>query len=152
MGKYNQALKKIQEARIQHALDNRDNAERYFGYMSGLEKAEEILYTLQQQSNANGQKLWYTGSPNDIKPDNCGDYILIMKSRFTSEDEDIKPGDIFISASYWNGEEWEDFNTGDDGWEILYFTKLKWIMFPLPNALGMKRSDKLFFGGSSKNE
>ena len=156
MAKYDLALKKLQKERLEMSsqMEGLDADDPDYlldlGFLSGIEKAEEILFDLQKQSNDNGRKLWYTGSPNDIKPNNCGTYILIMRSHFNSEDENapVHEGDIKIDSDYWDGENWESFRANDsdpDGWEVLYFTKLKWLMFPLPEELGMKRSDKLFF-------
>ena len=150
MGKYDLALKKLQEERLEVSGDIETKGEADndlyldLGFLSGIEKAEEILYDLQKQTKDSGQKLWYTGSPNDIKPNNRGTYVLIMKANFDSDDG-IDCGDIKIDTDFWNGEDWEVYEVGDEAWEILYFTKLKWLMFPLPESLGMKRSDSLFF-------
>lgn len=156
MAKYDLALKRLQKERLEvssqiEGLDDGDSdALLDLGFLSGLEKAEEILYDLQKKNEENGKKLWYQGCPNDIKPNNTGTYILIMRSHFDSEDENIsiKKGDIKIDADYWDGENWESFAMSDeesDRWEVLYFTKLKWLLFPIPEELGVKRSDKLFF-------
>lgn len=157
MGKYSEALKKLQSERLEvfskmEGGHDPGDSDLYFdlGYLSGIEKAEEILYALQKKTNENGRKLWYTGSPNDIKPNNCGTYILIMRAHFNSDDDnvEIKEGDIKIDADYWDGENWESFVMSDeekDRWEVLYFTKLKWLMFPIPEELGVKRSDSMFF-------
>lgn len=145
MGKYDVALRKLQAERIEKSTQISD---QYLlnqfneGYISGIEKAEEILYGLQQHSIENGKKLWYTGSPNDLKPNNKGTYILVMKAHFSNDE--ITEGQIYVDADYWDGEQWEDLNVDEDGWEVLYFTKLKWLKFPLPSPLGMKRSDKMF--------
>ena len=141
MGKYALALRKIQEERIKESASIETDFNS--GVIVGLSKAESILYRLQEQSKENGYNLWYTGSPNDIKPDNRGTYILVMRAGFDSEDGIEKDG-IYIDADYWNGIEWESFETGEDKWQVLYFTKLKWLMFPLPKELGIKRSDDLF--------
>lgn len=151
MGKYDLALKKLQSRRLEvsskigEGRDPEDN-ELYLdlGFVSGIEEAEEVLFNLQKQLEHNTKTLWYTGSPNDIKPNNRGTYILIMKAHFDSDD-DVKKDDIKIDADFWDGENWESYETGDGAWEVLYFTKLKWIMFPLPEELGVKRSDSLFF-------
>ena len=141
MGKYDIALKKLQNLRLEVG-----NEEELYdlGFKNGLMRAEEVLYALQKQTDYEGNKLWYTGSPNDIKPNNCGTYVLIMRSNFDSEDG-VKSGNIYIDTDFWDGEKWEGFETGDDRWTVLYFTKLKWIWFPLPKELGIKRSDDLFF-------
>lgn len=150
MAKYDLALKKLQQERlgvynqIDEDADGNTDTLLNIGYLNGLEKAEDILFNLQKKSDENGQKLWYTGSPNDIKPNNRGSYILIMKAHFSSDDG-IEEGDIKIDADFWNGEEWEGYEIGEDKWEVLYFTKLKWILFPIPKELGVKRSDSLFF-------
>lgn len=150
MAKYDLALKKLQQERLEVYNQIDENADGNtdtllnIGYLNGLEKAEDILFNLQKRTNENGQKLWYTGSPNDIKPNNRGSYILIMRAHFTSDDG-IEEGDIKIDADFWNGEEWEGYEVGEGKWEVLYFTKLKWILFPIPKELGVKRSDSLFF-------
>ena len=157
MAKYDLALKKLQKKRLEVSsqignldllyrttVDEDTNILIDLGYLSGLEKAEEILFELQKKNDENGQKLWYTGSPNDIKPNNRGSYILIMRSHFSSEDG-INDGDIKIDCDFWNGEDWEGYEIGEGKWEVLYFTKLKWLLFPLPKELGVKRTDSLFF-------
>lgn len=150
MAKYDLALKKLQQERLEVYNQIDENADGNtdtllnIGYLNGLEKAEDILFNLQKKSDENGQKLWYTGSPNDIKPNNRGSYILIMKAHFSSDDG-IEEGDIKIDSDFWNGEEWEGYEVGEGKWEVLYFTKLKWILFPIPKELGVKRSDSLFF-------
>ena len=150
MGKYDIALKKLQNERLEVSSkierDDSDNSDNWLdiGFVSGIEKAEEILYELQKQTDRDCNNLWYTGSPNDIKPNNRGTYILIMRACFDSEDG-IENGKIYIDTDFWDGEKWEGFETGDDRWDVLYFAKLKWIWFPLPKELGIKRTDDLFF-------
>ena len=149
MAKYDQALKRLQKARVE-VSSKIPRTESFtpqswvdLGFVSGIEKAEEILLNLQEQSRENGYKLWYTGSPNDLRSNNRGTYILIMRANFDSEDG-IKNGHIYIDSDYWDGDDWESLDFGENGWELLYFTKLKWLMFPLPKSLGVKRSDDLF--------
>lgn len=149
MAKYDQALKRLQKARVE-VSSKIPRTESFtpqswvdLGFVSGIEKAEEILLDLQEQSRENGYKLWYTGSPNDLRSNNRGTYILIMRANFDSEDG-IKNGHIYIDSDYWDGNDWESLDFGENGWELLYFTKLKWLMFPLPKSLGVKRSDDLF--------
>ena len=150
MAKYDLALKKLQQERLEvyNQIDENNDGNTdtllNIGYLNGLEKAEDILFNLQKKNDENGQKLWYTGSPNDIKPNNRGSYILIMKAHFFSDDG-IEEGDIKIDSDFWNGEEWEGYEIGEGKWEVLYFTKLKWLLFPIPKELGVKRSDSLFF-------
>ena len=123
MAKYDQALKRLQKARVE-VSSKIPRTESFtpqswvdLGFVSGIEKAEEILLDLQEQSRENGYRLWYTGSKN---------------------------GHIYIDSDYWDGDDWESLDFGENGWELLYFTKLKWLMFPLPKSLGVKRSDDLF--------
>lgn len=153
MGKYDIALKRLQTERLERASQTDTGEEHPYdegyndGYIDGLEQAEEILFKLQNTAKANGQKLWYTGSPNDLKPKNVGTYIVIMRSNFNdNEDENpIHVGDIKIDTDFWDGDRWGNHNYDTTGWDLLYFTKLKWLMFPIPNELNIKRSDKLFF-------
>ena len=149
MGKYDIALKHFQSERLKKASELNEAEYPYDegyhdGYIDGLERGEEILYRLQNISKSNGRKLWYTGSPNDLKPNNRGTYILIMRSKFDNNDEEdpIKVGDIKIDMDFWDGNHWQHHNSG---WEVVYFTKLKWVMFPIPSDLGIKRSDDIFF-------
>lgn len=147
MGKYDLALRKLQNERLEMSskVDGEDGSSLVIaGFVNGIEKAEEIIYELQKQSDRDTKNLWYTGCPNDIKPNNRGTYILIMRADFDSEDG-IEKGGIYIDTDFWNGEEWEGIETGEDRWTVLYFTKLKWIWFPLPKELGIKRTDDLFF-------
>ena len=149
MGKYDLALKKLQNERLEASskmeLVDEYNSDSLLGFLSGIERAEEIIFDLQKQSKDNGRKLWHTGSPNDIKPNNRGTYVIIMKAHFDSEDG-IENGNIYIDTDFWDGENWESFETGEENlWEVLYFAKLKWLLFPIPEELGVKRSDKLFF-------
>lgn len=156
MGKYSVALRKLQSERLEQASVFRSdsyNDEPYDngygdGYIDGIEKAEEILFSLQTIQQDNSKKLWYKGSPNDLRPNNRGSYILIMKSHFNSNDDEnpIKVGDIKIDSDFWDGEKWEHgYRISDDKWEVLYFAKLKWVAFPIPGDLGIKRSDDIFF-------
>lgn len=114
-------------------------------YAAGLERAETIIFAEQQKCKKENKALWYSGSPNDIKPNNRGTYILIMRAGFDSEEDGVEKGKIYIDSDFWNGEEWESFEIGEGKWEVLYFTKLKWIKFPLPEELGIKKDDSLFF-------
>lgn len=142
MSKYDRAIRKISEERSKYDICNGDYTE---GIIAGLTKAEDILWALGTESRANGQKLWYSGSPNDLKPENKGTYILILKAHFNSDDEVvIRDGDIKIDSDWWDGENWENFEVGDDKWEVLAWTKLKWLLFPFPNYLHLRRSDALF--------
>ena len=113
------------------------------GFVDGLSYAEQIIFDEQQRTDQMSKGLWYTGSPNDIKPNNRGTYILIMKAHFDSEDG-VKKDHIYIDTDFWDGEKWEGFEIGDGSWEVLYFTKLKWLKFRLPDSLGMTKTDDLF--------
>lgn len=143
MGKYDLALKKLQNERLEAATGPRSAVD--LGYISGIEKAEEIIFEMQKQSDLENKNLWYTGCPNDLKPNNRGTYILIMRAEFDSDDG-VEKGKLYIDTDFWDGEKWEGFEVGDDRWTVLYFTKLKWLKFPLPDGLEIeKRSDVLFF-------
>ena len=82
MAKYDLALKKLQQERLEvyNQIDENNDGNTdtllNIGYLNGLEKAEDIIFKLQKKNDENGQKLWHTGSPNDIKPNNRGTYIL----------------------------------------------------------------------------
>lgn len=145
MGKYDLALKQIQEARLEHNKIGEKLNDYDKGYIHGLEDAEAIIYSLQKDITVQSKSLWYRGTPNDIKPNNRGTFILIMKAGFDAEDEGIIKGNIYIDSDFWDGEQWESFETGEGKWTILYFTKLKWVKFPLPEELGIRKSDNLFF-------
>ena len=134
MGKYTKILREIQEERI--TSDNVD-------YKAGLECAEKLIFDEQEKMKANPHNIWYQGSPNDLKPNNSADYILILKAHFNSDDG-IENGHIYITTDYWDGSEWEGYQFGENEWELLYFCKLKWVYLPLPPELGIKRSDALF--------
>lgn len=143
MGKYDLALNKLQKERLEAACSLGSSID--IGFISGVERAEQILFELQKQADNESKSLWYTGSPNDIKPNNRGTYILIMKAGFDSEDG-VENGNLYIDTDFWDGEKWEGFEVGDDRWTVLYFTKLKWLKFPLPEGLDInKRSDIHFF-------
>ena len=145
MGKYDLALKKIQEHRLSITSMGGEYTSSTQDYITGLIKAENILYELQNNLDVSSKNLWYKGSPNDLKPNNRGTFVLIMRAGFDAEDEGITKGSIHIDSDFWDGEQWESYETGEDKWTVLYFTKLKWIKFPLPEELGIKRSDSLFF-------
>ena len=148
MAKYDLALKKLQNERLE-ASSKLEDVDKYasdglLGYLSGLERAEAILFDLQKQNEDSTKALWYRGCPNDIKPNNRGTYVVIMKAHFDSDDG-IQKGNVYIDTDFWDGENWESFEIGESTWEVLYFTKLEWLRFPLPEDLGFKRSDKMFF-------
>lgn len=145
MGKYDLALKKIQQERLSKAASGDILNPIGNGYINGLLKAENILYELQNGLDVSTKNLWYTGSPNDLKPNNRGTFVLIMKAGFDAEDEGITKGSIYIDSDFWDGEQWDSYEIGEDKWTVLYFTKLKWIKFPLPEELGIKKTDSLFF-------
>ena len=138
MGIVGNIMKNLQIARLE-AVENQD-----YTLAPGLEKAESIIFSEQQKYKSDAERLWYTGNPNDIKPNNTGTYIVIIKANFDSEDG-IKKGQVYIDADFWTGDEWDIHEFGEEAWELLYFTKLKWIKFPIPEELGIKRSDDLFF-------
>ena len=143
MGIVANVMSKLQEARLE--VSSRLSGVDPFdaGVISGLEQAEEIMFLEQQRCKKDADNLWYTGSPNDIKANNTGTYLVIMKAGFTSDDG-VEKDQIYIDADFWNGEEWEVHEFGEGEWELLYFTKLKWVRFPLPESLGIKKSDKMF--------
>lgn len=158
MPKYTKVLQKLQEARLEREakisneitarlsdgkFDGGWDSNFDGGFISGINYAEKVLYADQEQLKTNGNHLWRTGNPNDLKANNTGDYVLILKSHFNSDDG-IEADHIYISQDYWNGTEWEGFEVGADRWEVLYFAKLKWLYFPLPSELGIKKTDDLF--------
>lgn len=142
-------MSKLQEERIKALKKDDDtyisNKIYTDAFIAGIERAEAIIFDEQQRCKKEAYSLWYTGSPNDLKPNNRGTYILIMRAEFDSEEDGIEKGKIYIDSDFWNGEEWESFEIGEGKWEVLYFTKLKWIKFPLPAELGIKKNDSLFF-------
>ena len=141
MGIVSNIMKKLQEARLENPYKY-DEFNK--GFLAGVSKAEEIIFAESKKLKNESNGLWYTGSPNDIKPNNRGTFIVIMKAGFDSDDG-VEKGKIYIDTDFWNGEEWEGYEVGEGKWEVLYFTKLKWIKFPLPEELGIKRTDSLFF-------
>ena len=147
MGMLNNILQKLQMERLEKS--NTATGDLWLdkhiqGFVSGIEAAEQIIFSEQKNIQKEVKGLWYTGSPNDIKPNNRGTYVVILKAHFDSEDG-IENGKIYIDSDFWDGENWESFEIGEGLWEVLYFTKLKWIKFPLPDELGMKKSDEMFF-------
>lgn len=148
MAKYTRALQRLQEVRLEHTQICDNTSDLFYqkserGFINGISAAESILYEEQGRINAAHENFWHTGSPNDIKPNNSADYILILKAHFDSEDG-IEKDHIYISQDYWNGENWEGYEIGEDKWEVLYFAKLKWLHLTLPKDLGLKWNDNLF--------
>lgn len=143
MAKYTRALQRLQELRLDKELRANENDKLETGIIKGLGIAESILYEEQEHVKTAHESTWHTGSPNDIKPNNSADYILILKAHFDSEDG-IEKDHIYISQDYWNGENWEGYEIGEDKWEVLYFAKLKWLHLTLPKDLGLKWNDNLF--------
>lgn len=148
MAKYTRALQRLQEVRLEHTQICDNTSDLFYqkserGFINGISAAESILYEEQERAKTAHESTWRTGSPNDIKPNNSADYILILKAHFDSEDG-IEKDHIYISQDYWNGENWEGYEIGEDKWEVLYFTKLKWLHLILPKDLGLKWNDNLF--------
>ena len=148
MAKYTRALQRLQEVRLEHTQTYVNTTDLFIkknesGFISAISVAESILYEEQECAKAAHENFWHTGSPNDIKPNNSADYILILKAHFDSEDG-IEKDHIYISQDYWNGENWEGYEIGEDKWEVLYFAKLKWLHLTLPKDLGLKWNDNLF--------
>ena len=148
MAKYTRALQRLQEVRLEHTQTYVNTTDLFIkknesGFISGISVAESILYEEQEHVKTAHESAWHTGSPNDIKPNNSADYILILKAHFDSEDG-IEKDHIYISQDYWNGENWEGYEIGEDKWEVLYFAKLKWLHLTLPKDLGLKWNDNLF--------
>lgn len=146
MAKYTKVLQQLQELRLEKESNMTSDlwGQKFdSGFIHGINAAEKILYEEQEQSKTVGRSIWHTGSPNDIKLNNTGDYVLILKAHFDSDDG-IEADHVYISQDYWNGTEWEGFEVGEDRWEVLYFAKLKWLFIPLPPELGMKKNDKMF--------
>lgn len=148
MAKYTRALQRLQEIRLEHTQTYVNTSDLFIkknesGFISGIGVAESILYEEQECAKTAHESTWHTGSPNDIKPNNSADYILILKAHFDSEDG-IEKDHIYISQDYWNGENWEGYEIGEDKWEVLYFAKLKWLHLTLPKDLGLKWNDNLF--------
>lgn len=148
MAKYTRALQRLQEVRLEHAQICDNTSDLFYqkserGFINGISAAESILYEEQERIKASRESIWHTGSPNDIKPNNSADYILILKAHFDSEDG-VEKDHIYISQDYWNGENWEGYEIGEDKWEVLYFAKLKWLHLTLPKDLGLKWNDNLF--------
>lgn len=148
MAKYTRALQRLQEVRLEHTQICDNTSDLFYqkserGFINGISIAESILYEEQERAKAVHENFWHTGSPNDIKPNNSADYILILKAHFDSEDG-IEKDHIYISQDYWNGENWEGYEIGEDKWEVLYFAKLKWLHLTLPKDLGVKWNDDLF--------
>ena len=149
MGMLNNILQKLQMERLEKMSNETSDLweqKHIRGYIKGLEVAESIIFSEQKNIKKECDSLWYKGNPNEIKPNNRGTYIVILKSHFDSDDG-IENGKIYIDSDFWDGENWESFEAGEDEspWEVLYFTKLKWIKFPLPDELGIKKNDSLFF-------
>ena len=148
MAKYTRALQRLQEIRLEHIQTYVNTTDLFIkknesGFISGISVAESILYEEQECAKTAHESTWHTGSPNDIKPNNSDDYILILKAHFDSEDG-IEKDHIYISQDYWNGENWEGYEIGEDKWEVLDFAKLKWLHLTLPKDLGLKWNDNLF--------
>lgn len=148
MAKYTRALQRLQEVRLEHTQIYDNTSDLFYqkserGFINGISAAESILFEEQERVKAAHESTWHTGSPNDIKPNNSADYILILKAHFDSEDG-IEKDHIYISQDYWNGENWEGYEIGEDKWEVLYFAKLKWLHLTLPKNLGVKWNDDLF--------
>lgn len=148
MAKYTRALQRLQEVRLEHTQICDNTSDLFYqkserGFINGISAAESILYEEQERVKTAHESTWHTGSPNDIKPNNSADYILILKAHFDSEDG-IEKDHIYISQDYWNGENWEGYEIGEDKWEVLYFAKLKWLHLTLPKDLGVKWNDDLF--------
>lgn len=151
MGKYSKLLCAIQEVRLKKSREIGDCESEYdIGFKDGFNNAflkiEEVVNEFQigeaQKARENGERLWYKGSPEDIKQDNRDDYVVIIRPVIDISDE-IKYGDIYISADYWDGKTWETYYDPSE-WEVLYFTKLKWLHFPIPSELGLKKSESMF--------
>lgn len=148
MAKYTRALQRLQEVRLEHTQICDNTSDLFYqkserGFINGISAAESILFEEQERVKAAHESTWHTGSPNDIKPNNSADYILILKAHFDSEDG-VEKDHIYISQDYWNGENWEGYEIGEDKWEVLYFAKLKWLHLALPKNLGVKWNDDLF--------
>ena len=143
MGLFDSILKRFQTARLMRATVSGDGSPYDKGFIDGVNYCEKVIFEEQQKSDQLTKGMWYTGNPNDLKPNNTGTYILIMKAHFDSEDG-IEKDHIYIDTDFWNGTGWEGFEFGENAWELLYFTKLKWLRFRIPSELGIKKTDDLF--------
>ena len=135
-------LKRIQEVRLK--AKNSKTTDHNDGFLAGLDKAEMIVFEESSKTKKWAAKkvinMWQTGMPTE-----CGDYILIAKAHFTSEENGIRDGNIYLTTDFWDGETgWESTFAEDNYWEILYFTHLKNIRFQIPEELGVSRSEEMF--------
>ena len=107
------------------------------GYDDAIKDVEGIIFEQQEKDRSNYEHMqrtmWYPGtkSPNDLKPNNRGDYILIVKARYADEVDGVKKDGIYIITDYWTGTEFMDTDSSDI-FEILYWCKLKWLKLALP--------------------
>ena len=115
------------------------------GYKAAVDEIENIIFDEEERDRIRREKdrqnLWYPGekTPEDLKEMNTGDYILLVKALV--DDEDVVKGGVYAICDYWTGSSWYD--TSDNyAVDILYWTKLKWLRFPLPSEFkGMKREE-----------
>lgn len=137
MSSFAKVLQRLQDLRLTARL-NSYSAE----YLQGIEDAEAIIYeeqeNIKRSFKISSQMLWHKGIPTD-----SGDYVLIMRSNFDSEDGVVKDK-IYISADYWDGEEFQMYEFGMEEWELLYFAKLNWFRFPIPQELGIRKNASMF--------
>lgn len=116
------------------------------GFNNAFIAVEEAINDFQekeaQKTHENGERLWYKGSPENIKENNSDDYVVIVRAVFEDGDK-IKYGGVYISTDYWDGTSWEHYFDPTE-WDVLYFTKLKWLHFPIPAELNLKKRDEMF--------
>ena len=138
-------MRRLQEQRLWAKRQYCANDKYAEGFIAGLDRAETIAFEEQEKvktwANKRMDSIWQTGNPTET-----GDYVLIIKAHFDSEEDGIKDGNIYITTDFLDDEyTWESFTIGDNPWELLYFTKLSNIRFKLPSELGIKRNDETMF-------
>lgn len=136
-------LKKIQEARLMMKTKVTKDSMYVEGFVDGLEMAEDMICDEQKNMHVKivhgKNELWKTGNPS---ADDTGDYILIIKANFTGDG--IVKDNIYISADYWNGYQFENLILGDGEWTVLYFARLRDLHFPIPVDLNIKKTPEMF--------
>lgn len=116
------------------------------GYDDAVKDAERIIFEQQDKDQTYYEHMqrtmWYPGSksPNDLKENNRGDYILIVKTRYDDAPDGVKKDGVYIITDYWTGTEFMDVNS-TDMFDVLYWCKLKWIRLALPMDIHGKREE-----------
>lgn len=136
MSKYSGILYSIRKMMADRVYDYDD--EFNAGYNTAINDVERIIFSNEDREKKAKAKqtFWYPGTmtPNDLKPNNTAEYLQIVRAK--EDDGEFVKGQIYILVDYWTGGIW----LNDDGaYDILYWTKLKWIRYPMPN-------DELFNG------